>query len=283
MARANATLRRRQLAARLRELRKEAGYSIDEVAKRLLCSSAKISRIETAQRAASLRDVRDLCLIYGVTDPAQVDALMTMAREARQPGWWQQYTDLNLVPYIGLEAVASSITEFTLSFIPSLLQTEEYADAIIRGVLPQINPETLQERVEARMKRRTLLTQDEPPQYLALIDESALHRQVGGPAVMRRQLQHIVEMAQLPNVTVQVIPLRVGAHMGLDNSFNYLVIPDPEISDLVYFETRAGNFYLEKPGELKIYREILDSLQSVAETPKASVARIAEVGAAYTT
>ncbi|PZG51982.1 XRE family transcriptional regulator [Spongiactinospora gelatinilytica] len=281
MAAANPTLRRRQLAARLRELRKESGLSIDEVAQKLLCSPAKISRIETAQRAASLRDVRDLAAIYAAGDPSETRTLMTMAQEAKQPGWWQQYDDPDVRGFIGLEEAATSITVYETCLVPGLFQTEDYARAVIKGVLPRIRPDVLQERVETRLKRQELLFRESPPRYWTVLDESVLHRHIGGPGVMRAQLARVVELAELPHVVVQVVPFSVGAHMGLDNAFTFLQLSDPAVPDTVFVEGLMGLIYLEKPTEIEIYREALESLRAAGLDPARSMARIAEISRSY--
>jgi transcriptional regulator with XRE-family HTH domain len=281
MASPNPTLRRRQLANRLRELRQNSGHTIDEVAQELLCSPAKISRLETAQRGVSQRDVRDLCRIYGLTDPALLDALMTLAREARQPGWWTDYEDLDLTPFIGLEADASAITEHTTCLIPGLMQTEEYARATLQGLLPRIRREVLEERVDARLRRQRLVMQENPPDYWVLLDESVLRRHIGSRGVMRAQLERAIEIADLPHVTLQVIPFSVGAYMGLDNSFVLLEIADSAVSDVVCIEGVMGLTYLERPAELEKYREVLDHLRASALDPRASLALITEAAKMY--
>ncbi|WP_214408417.1 helix-turn-helix domain-containing protein [Sphaerisporangium fuscum] len=280
MAGANPTLRRRQLASRLRELRKSAGLSIEEAAQRLECSPAKISRIETAQRSVIPRDVRDLCQIYG-TDQTEAEALITMAREARQAGWWQEYEDLDLDPYIGLEAEASSITMYETTTVPSLFQTEDYAREVIRGCLPRIKQEVLEERVDARLKRQRLHLQDDPPNCWVLLDESVLHRHVGGHSVMRAQLERVTELSELPHVIIQVIPFSVGAHIGFDSMFILLEFPDHMIPDTVYVESLMGDFYLEKPRELERFREVITHLRAAALNPRDSVSLIAEMSRTY--
>ncbi|GII82910.1 transcriptional regulator [Sphaerisporangium siamense] len=277
---ANPTLRRRQLATRLRELRKDAGMSIEDAAQRLECSPAKISRIETGRRGVIPRDVRDLCLIYGA-DQAETESLMRMAREARQPGWWQTYDDPDFRLYIGLETEASAITVYDTCAVPGILQTAEYARAIIRAVLPEIDEGVLRERVETRMKRQGILRQASPPRHLVILDESVLHRPVGGAAVMRAQLERVVEWTRLPHVSVRVIPFSVGAHMGFNSAFTLLEMSDPGLSDIAYVESITRAEYLEKPSELAICREAAHRLTALALGPEASAARIAEVNRTY--
>ncbi len=180
MAEANPTVRQRELGVRLRKLRTARNLTAQEVAAELLCSLSKVTRIETGERRASSRDVRDLCNLYGVTaeDTAR---LMDLARQARESGWWTQYDDLRLTPFIGLEQEAATITSYEMYFMPPLLQTEDYARAVIKGIARQIDPRILEQRVEARIRRQQLLTSEHPPRYRVLLDEAVLHRQVGGP------------------------------------------------------------------------------------------------------
>ncbi|MFI6501126.1 helix-turn-helix domain-containing protein [Nonomuraea typhae] len=265
---ASPTLRQRQLAMRLRELRHESGLSIAEVAKQLLCSPAKISRIETTQRPASLRDVRDLCGLYGVADPSE---LMELAREARKPGWWQESENRLLRALIGLETEAIKISQYDTTTIPGLVQTEEYARAVIRGYLPRIDPEVLDHRVATRMRRQQLLSKANPPRYWILLDESALHRHIGGARVMAGQLGRLLETAEQPHVTIQVIPYTVGAHMGLDTAFVLLEFDaDTGVKDTVYMELPQGQFYEERTGYIQRFIEILDQLRATALSPHES-------------
>ncbi|ETK33765.1 helix-turn-helix domain-containing protein [Microbispora sp. ATCC PTA-5024] len=274
------TLRRRELANALRALRRATGMTIEDVAGELMVSAAKISRLETGQRGVSLRDVRDLCRLYGVTDQARIDALMALARQAKEPGLRHQLGNLGddvVYPYIELEDDASSITEFQCSFLPGLLQTEEYARALIKGMLPRIEESVLTSRVEARMKRKELLRRKDAPNYWTLIDDAALHRQVGNPHLMRRQLLDIVKTSEQSNVVVQVIPFSAGAYMGLDNSFAFLESPDSSIPAVVFIEGLTSMDYLEKPEHLEPYREAIRYLSAVALSPQESVSRIVEV------
>lgn len=271
----NPTLRQRQLAKRLRELRHEAGMSIADVAEHLLCSATKISRIETAQRTASLRDVRDLCALYGVADAAE---LMTLAKDARQKEWWQRYDDADFIPMIGLEAEAVAITEYEITTVPGLLQTEDYARAIIRGWLPRISMDILNDRVETRLKRQQLLRQARPPRYWVLLDESALHRHVGSPQIMHAQLDLLLEVAELPEVTIQVIPFTAGAHMGFDSMFRLLELnKESGIADTVFVEHQMGLFYLEGEKVVERFRETINYLRAEALSPQRSKKRIAEM------
>ncbi|MFI7445437.1 helix-turn-helix domain-containing protein [Nonomuraea indica] len=265
---ANPTLRQRQLAHRLRELRQQAGMNIAEVAEHLLCSAAKISRIETAQRRVSLRDVRDLCKLYGVPDAAE---LMALAKDAREQGWWQQGEGIDIGPLIGLENEAVSITEYETTTIPGLLQTEDYARAVISRFVPRIDAALLTRQAEVRMRRQELLRRARPPRYWVLLDESALHRHIGGARVMEEQLARLRQAADLPHVTIQVIPFTVGAHMGFDSAFMLLEFDEEAgLSDTVFMETIAGHIFQEKPSHLARFREVLDHLRAFALSPDES-------------
>ena len=181
------TARQRELGTRLRGLRTEHGMTVEEVADKLLCSATKISRLETGARRPSLRDVRDLCTLYELDKPTS-DELMSLAREAREQGWWTQYDDLDLELLIGLEQEAEVITCYSMSYVPGLLQTEEYARGIIQTVAPKMDLQIVHQRTEARLRRQQLLAGNDPPRFHVLLDEAILHRGVGGPALMAAQL-----------------------------------------------------------------------------------------------
>jgi transcriptional regulator with XRE-family HTH domain len=272
------TLRQRELGKSLRQLRHDLGWTVEEVGEKLLCSATKISRIETGQRRPSLRDVRDLCRLYGVTE-AETAELMELARMAREPGWWRQYSDINLEPYIGLEQVASSITCFSSNCVPALLQTEAYAREIIRAIARQIEPEIHKQRVEVGLRRQHRLDQDDRPRYRAVLDEAALRRRVGGPAVMADQLDKILKLEQEGKATVQVIPFEVGAHAAADG--NFVLLEFQESSPVVFVEGLTTNLYLERDSDLDRYREAMEYLRDEALSPRDSVALIAEAQKSY--
>ena len=188
MADVSPTVRQRELGARLRRLRNGLGLTVEDEADKLLCSPTKISRVETGTRKPTLRDVRDLCALHRVS-PADSDELMDLARQARKQGWWTQYDDLNLEPYIGLEQNAVSITCFTMFEVPTLMQTENYARAPTRGVEPKIDLQILEQWVEVQIRWQQLLERARPPRYRAIVDEAVLHRDVSGHAVMQAQLE----------------------------------------------------------------------------------------------
>jgi transcriptional regulator with XRE-family HTH domain len=278
---ANPTIRQRELGIRLRELRDAAGLSVEEAGAQLECSASKISRMETGARRANPRDVRDLCAIYGLSDHAQVDDLMDLARLAREPGWWSQY-DAILSPYVGLEQEAVAITAFSMYYVPALLQTSDYARVTVRGIERKMDPAVLDQRVEARLRRQELLDRERPPRYRTLFDEAVLHREVGGPAVMHAQLDKILKCAAEDKVTVQVIPFNVGAHASIDSNFVLLEFgEDSPQRPVVFVEGLFSNSYQEKKAEIDRYREALEYLRDAALSPRDSISLITEIGSRH--
>jgi transcriptional regulator with XRE-family HTH domain len=265
----NPTVRQREVGTRLRQLRNALGLTVDEVAQRLLCSATKISRIETGARRASLRDVRDLCQIYDLNGQDTAE-LMELAREARQPGWWAPYTDLNLTPYIGLEHEAVAITAFSMYAVPALLQTKEYAEALARLVATRTDPAILSKRIEALARRQEIFERDHPPRYRALLDEAVLHRRIGNRTIMAAQLDKILVLAQGGQVTVQVIPFSAGAHGSADSNFEFFEFGKDTVPPVVYVAGLVSNLYQEKPTDIERYREAADYLRDIALAPKDS-------------
>ncbi|HZN76493.1 MAG TPA: helix-turn-helix transcriptional regulator [Micromonosporaceae bacterium] len=270
------TIRRRRLGLELRRHREAAGVTIDYVAERLECSSSKISRIETGHTGATPRDVRDMLNLYGVRG-AECDELVQIARDARMKGWWHPYSQVLTGAYVGLEAAAEEIREYTQQVVPGLLQTEEYARAMIRAARPDIGVEEVDRRVSVRMGRQSLLEADDPVNLWVVLDEAVVSRPVGGDAVMRRQLEHLVEAADLPSVTLQLLPFEAGAHAGMDGTFAILNFPEPADADVVFAENATGGLFLEKTEELRKYRFIFDHIRAAALGPEESVSLIARL------
>jgi transcriptional regulator with XRE-family HTH domain len=269
------TLRRRELASQLRDLRKQSGRTVEDVARELLCSPPKISRIETGVRPASLRDVRDLCAIYGVDDSLR-DRLMGLAREAKQQGWWNKYEDIAIDRLIGLEIEAAQVSSYESCVIPWMFQTRDYARAVIRGSLPRIADHILDERVAARLTRQEIITRESPPHFWSLVDESSLRRRVGSNQIMRDQLKGMVDLAAIPNMTLQVVPFSLGAHPGLDNTFEFLEFQSGQ-PPVVYLENMAGGLYLESSSDVDRYKEALMHLRAGALDPEGSVSLIEKI------
>ncbi|KWX00562.1 XRE family transcriptional regulator [Carbonactinospora thermoautotrophica] len=271
--RSSPTLRRKWLGRRLRELRKAAGLTAEQVAEHLLCSEAKISRIETGHRPASLRDVRDLLVLYKVKGPER-EELMSLAKAAREKGWWQEYGHIPYAKYIDFEAEAASIRNYESLFVPGLLQTDAYALAVIQGTEPDVSANEVARRAQVRAKRQALITRADPVRFWAIIDEAALRRQVGGPEVMRDQLRRLLATRDMPHVTLQVIPFRAGVHPAMAGAFVILELADPTVSDVVYVENLAGDIYVEKSHQVDRFAKIFERLAHLALDPDDSLALI---------
>jgi transcriptional regulator with XRE-family HTH domain len=258
----------------LRRLREQAGVTIESVADRMDCSSSKISRIETGHIGASPRDVREMLSIYSVAEEL-ADELLQVARDARQKGWWQMYGTALTGAYVGLEAAASRIKAFEALMIPGLLQTPDYATAVIRAARPDITIELLRRRIEVRSKRQSLLSQDDPVDLWVILDEAVFHRTVGGTAIMSVQLGRLLSAAQEPNIAVQVLPFDRGAHAGMEGAFSILEYEEDVYQDLVFAENAAGGLFLEKDGDLDRYQTLFGYLRQSALPPDQSVELIA--------
>ncbi len=267
--RSSPTVRRRELGALLRTLRNEKGLTVEQVAERLLCSPSKVSRMETGHGAASRRDIRDLCDLFGVTDESERDHLMELAREGRQAGWWQGYDLDYFATYVGLEAEAVRIKYYQSAIVPGLLQTTSYARAMHEAGIPTIAPERIDELIEVRLTRQRLLVQPGTVHLGVVLDEAVLHRLVGGPAVMGEQLERLIEVSQQPNVTIQVIPYSAGAHPAMDSTFNILEFTG-SVPSVVYVEGLVGWIYLERPQDIDRYQQVFEHLRTVALNPPGS-------------
>jgi transcriptional regulator with XRE-family HTH domain len=275
------TVRQRELGKRLRGLRNDHGMTVEEVAEKLMCSATKISRLETGARRPSLRDVRDLCTLYEVGE-SETANFMSLARGAREQGWWTRYEDLNLDPYIGLEQASAAITYYSMYYVPALLQTEEYARAIIKGIVPKIAPDIYEQRVEARMHRQQLLDSASRPRFRVLLDEAVLARQVAGPAVMCAQLDKMLEAQEDGKATIQILPFDAGAHAAADSNFVLLEFEEgSNLPPVIYVEGLTGSQYLERSTEIARYREAFEFLRDLALTPRDSVKRMIELRRAY--
>ena len=234
--------------------------------------------METGARRPTLRDVRDLTRMYGISDQAEGDYLMSLARQARESVWWTSYDDLNLSPYIGLEQESASITSFCMYYVPPLVQVPEYARAIIKGIAPRMDLAIVEQRLEARMRRKELLDRPSPPRYRAIIDEAVLWRRVGGPAVMRAQLDMILTLAERDRITIQVLPFSLGAYNSVDSNFFFLDF-DQESGQMpvVFVESLFNNYYQERAAEVGRYREAIESLRDAALNPRDSADLILEI------
>jgi transcriptional regulator with XRE-family HTH domain len=281
------TLRRRELGARLRTLRQDQGMTVEQVSEHLLCSPSKVSRMETGHRGATLRDVRDLCELYGVTDEAQVGQLMDLVREGRQQAWWQSYELDNFATYVGLEEAATAIKQYQSTTIPGLLQTPDYARATAEVLIPdaspgvsQLSPERVDKLVEVKLRRQDVLAKESAPEFAIIVDEAVLHRTVGGATGMEAQLDHLIDVSNLRNVTIRVIPYGVGAHPAMDSTFTILEFSQA-VPSVVYVEGLIGSLYVERSQDIARYERVFEHLCTIALDPHDSMELIAEVSASY--
>ncbi|WP_170323898.1 helix-turn-helix domain-containing protein [Cryptosporangium phraense] len=271
------TLRRRELAARLRALRRTSGLTIEEVARELACSPTKISRIETGRRGAVLRDVRELCRLYRVS-PAEQDHLLTLARESKERAWWQGY-DIGATyrTLIGLESAATAIAEYQPAVIPGLLQTPDYARALIRGTGERRTEEEIEDQVTLRVTRQRILDRSDPPYVSFILDEAAIRRLIGGRSVLANQLDALLTIAGRSQIGLQVLDFEAGAHPALRGPFGIVEIEESPASSIVFVEGHTGDIYLEGSADLKRYQRMFDQLRSIALSPKNSMDFIAAV------
>ncbi len=265
------------LGIQLRQLRQAGHITTAEAAEVIRATPSKISRLERGRTTAKQRDVADLLGLYGVTDPAEREELLELARQTSAPGWWQQYGDVLprwFESYIGLETAASVIRSYELQFVPGLLQTEEYARAVISISNAHASAEEIAHRVSLRMRRQDLLTWPGAPEMWAVLDEAALRRSPGGPEVMRAQLEHLLRVTELPNVTLQIVLFDTGPHAAAGGPFSILRFPEPDLPNVVYLEQLNSAVYLDQPDDVTGYQTIMDQLCVQAETSTASRAMI---------
>jgi len=266
------TVLRILLGAQLRRLREAAGISREDAGYQIRASGSKISRLELGRVSFKERDVSDLLEFYGVTDAAQRDGLIQLAREANSPAWWQKYNDV--VPdwfgvYVGLEEAAQLIRLYEVQFVPGLLQTEDYARAVITLGAPGVTPEEVERRVALRLGRQKVLTREvAAPRLWAVVDEAALRRPIGGREVLRAQLERLICAASEPNVTLQVMPFRYGGHAAEGGAFTIMRFPEADLPDMVYMEQLTGALYLDKPEDVERYAAVMERLSVAGTSPE---------------
>lgn len=265
MAGPSPTVRRRQLGMELVRLRKAAAKSQDEAGEWVGIDSTAVSRMESGKRRVSLSHLRSYLQLYGVGSP-ESDYLFQLRRESDQRGWWLEYG--KTVPtwfadYVGMETAAAETWTYEAEFVPGLLQTSEYTEAVSNALNPAHGPEKIQRIVRLRADRQRRLTSEEPLTLRAVINEAAVRREVGGPDVMRAQLRHLTDMAKLPNVTVQVLPFSAGAHRGMQGPFAALRFPE-EPMNTVYLEAYDAALYVEEPSAVASYAERFHALADQA-------------------
>ncbi|QMU74365.1 helix-turn-helix domain-containing protein [Streptacidiphilus sp. P02-A3a] len=272
-------MRLRRLAAELRRLRASADLTREDVTERTGINAATLYRIETARVRPQQRTLASLLDIYEVAQP-QRDEIIALSQGADEQVWLRPYhAELRelYTAYISFEAEAQAVRNYESLFIPGLLQTEDYARAVIRGGLPSANARQVEQRVQARMERKTVLAKDAPLQLWAIIDESALRRMSGGPTVMRDQMNHLLSAMAEPYLTLQVIPFGAGSHPGMPGSFALISFPDADDPEIVYIDSMAGDMFLESGADVNRYGLIFDTLRAVALSPDDSASLIAEL------
>ena len=267
------TVSRIVLGTQLRRFREQAGISREAAGDAIRASHAKISRLELGRVGFKERDVVDLLDLYGVTDKQEREAVLTLMHRANTRGWWQQHTDV--LPswfemYLRLEQVAQVVRTYQVQFVPGLLQTEEYARAVIEHGHRSRSEAEIDRRVALRLERQKMLSQPDAPHLWAVIDEAALTRPFGPARVMRAQLDHLLEVSATPNVHVQVLPFRAGAHAAAGGSFTILRFAEPDLPDVVYLEQLTSAVYLDKRVDVEDYVMIMERITVQAETPERS-------------
>ena len=266
------TVSRIVLGTQLRRLREAAGITREEAGHAIRASHAKISRLELGRVGFKERDVVDLLTLYGVTDEAERADVLELMRQANTKVWWQQHSDLLpnwFETYLRLEQVAKVIRTYQLQFVPGLLQSQEYARAVI-GHGHSRSTDELDRRVQLRMERQQMLHQPDAPHLWAVVDEAALTRPFGPTRVMRDQLRYLLEASAAPNIHVQVLPFRSGAHAAAGGSFSILRFAEPDLPDVVYLEQLTSAVYLDKRADVDEYQLIMERVTVQAETPAQS-------------
>jgi transcriptional regulator with XRE-family HTH domain len=261
------------LGARLRRLREAAEVSPDDAGHAIRASRSKISRLEHGRTGFKPRDVADLLTLYGVSDDAERATLLALMKHANAGSWWQEYSDVVpawLEHYLDLERAACLIRAYEVAYIPGLLQTADYARAVLRSVHQEAPEKEVERRVELRLRRQQVLRRNDPVRLWAVIDEGVLHRPAGGGAVMRAQIAHLIEASRLPHVNIQVLPLSAGGHAVSGGCVTMLRFIESELPDVVYLEQVLTAVYLSKPGDSAGYRDVMDRLACQAEDLGAS-------------
>lgn len=265
------TVLRMLLGAQLRRLREGAGVTREGAGWEIRSSESKISRMELGRVGFKERDVADLLTLYGVTAADEREALLKLARDANSPGWWHRYGDVLpswFQSYLGLEAAAALIRTYEVQFVPGLLQTPEYARAVVLLGHRSAAPDEVDRRVSLRMARQELLRRPDPPQLWAVVDEAALRRPIGGPEVMRGQLAALIEATKSPHVRLQVVPFAAGGHAAAGGAFTILRFGDQDLPDIVYIEQLTSAIYLDKREDLDYYAVAMERLCVEAEPPE---------------
>jgi transcriptional regulator with XRE-family HTH domain len=271
------TVRRRELGARLRALRTDRGWTVEQVAERLQFSPSKVSRLENGFRGVSARDIVDLCDVYGVRGE-QRRQLIDLAAEGKQRAWWQS-RDLPYSTYVGLEADAETIHDFGFGVIPGLLQTEDYARAVLVAAHPPLAAGVVDQRLAGRLERQQLLLSERPPTFDAVIDEAVLHRIGGNRATMFAQLRHLLTVSELANVNIWVLPYAAGILPVPTSKFIVLSFREASVPGVVFIEGLTGDLYLGPNDGLADYEQAFSAMQAMAASPERSRQMISAIAA----
>ena len=273
------TVRRRRLGAELRRLRESAGLTLVEAARHLDTSDSTLSRVENGRGRVRRTDVQAMLDLYGVHEETLRESLLRITRDVRRQGWWQNFRDVISEPYgdyISLEMDAVSQRIHTIELIPGLLQTQEYTRALAEAWLVWETPEEINNFVTVRAERQQVLTRDDPLHLWAVINELALREMVGGPEVMRAQLEHLLAGGRQPNITIQIIPFAVGGHAMMDQPFIILGFAEATDPDVVCLDHLTSTLYIETSDEVGRYTHMFDHLRSAALSPRESMSKIAD-------
>jgi transcriptional regulator with XRE-family HTH domain len=279
-ARVGATVLRMMLGTQLRRVRETSGVTPERAGYEIRASRSKISRMENGRVSFKLRDITDLLNLYGISDEKVHAAMLSLAEHANADDWWTRYGDLLpdwFEAYLGLEAASSLIRTFELQFVHGLFQTEDYARAVTVLGHRAAPAAEIDRRVSLRMKRQDILMGADPPRVWSVMDEAALRRPLGGRHVMRAQLNRLIEAAELPHVTLQVVPFSRGGHAGAGGSFAILRFGASDLPDVVYIEQLTGALYLEKRSDVDNYLEIMNRLGADALTPAGTAQYLEEI------
>ena len=243
-------------------------------------SLSKMNRIEKAQTGISINDLRALLAFYNITDNEQIAELLTLARAARQRPWWRDYSgiaSLSLLELMDYESASSAVSQFETLFIPGILQTEEYASAVLRLFYSGPSDDRIAALVDLRARRRDLLINDNAPEFSFILDESVIQRVVGSPAIMNRQLRHLIDVSELPSVTVQIAPFTAGLHPGMKGPFEIVRFDDDSDESVVFLENARGDFMSDAPMEVNNYLGAFDFIRELSLEPLDSVRRVSQV------
>ncbi|SDK89540.1 helix-turn-helix domain-containing protein [Nonomuraea jiangxiensis] len=262
------------LGSQLRKLREAKNVTREEAGHLIRGSESKISRMELGRVGFKERDVADLLTLYGVVDNQARSAVLELVATANEPGWWHRFNDVLptwFQAYVGLEEAAARIRTYEVQFVPGLLQTKEYARAVVTAGAAGIGAEEIARRVDLRLERQRMFDRPDGPVFWAVIDEAALRRPIGGAEVMRAQIEHLIDLMRQSSITIQIMPFSFGGHSAEGGAFSILRFPDPDLPDVVYVEQLASALYLDKREDVDRYTEVMERLCSVSTTPDETI------------